>query len=549
MQRVALLSRALSLPLKHIHKRLAQGISSKNSLLCQSRCFSTSVSRYVGALPKNYPSLKYPENPIMEDPKVIPPAKKINSHPGASQFIQVPMGTCYDSLRIPTSWLRDACSCPTCVNPDSGQKTFGSVDVENYPIIEMATRTMQSGLRVLWRNGGLRRGNIHEGSPHESIYSWEFLASLAAGIPSDFTRYRQWHHEWMGKNFDPHVVSYGAWVAQGEAFEDALLALDSTGILFIKGVPSNESSVESVATTVGNMYETFYGRTWDVRSKPRAENVAYTNEFLGLHQDLLYKAEVPRIQFLHCLENSCQGGESLFSDGRTAARRLHILEYRALENWRVTYGYQKNGNWYERQRYVFEGDLDAKTRSMKRAKMYQYKPIPHFTGDPNDASLWKLGWSPPFQVRQINPTQYANGFGRYRNWLKAARKFSDYLEDPDAVYEYRMQPGDCVVFDNWRIVHGRRQFDVSSGARWLRGTYIDHQAFDSKVRLALRNRESRGLWLPQDMPDYKPQGRSFGRVDLELLPKYQKDSEEKLEDYGKEYEKEKTKQHVRENIE
>ena len=47
--------------------------------------------------------------------------------------------------------------------------------------------------------------------------------------------------------------------------------------------------------------------------------MAYTNAYLGLHEDMLYIQQPPRIQLLHCIENSCEGGESIFSDGNHAA--------------------------------------------------------------------------------------------------------------------------------------------------------------------------------------------------------------------------------------
>ena len=45
----------------------------------------------------------------------------------------------------------------------------------------------------------------------------------------------------------------------------------------------------------------------------------------------------------------------------------------------------------------------------------------------------------------------------------------------------KMKPGECVLFDNMRVMHGRNQFDVGGGSRWLRGAYIAREDLVSRV--------------------------------------------------------------------
>jgi alpha-ketoglutarate-dependent taurine dioxygenase len=63
------------------------------------------------------------------------------------------------------------------------------------------------------------------------------------------------------------------------------------------------------------------------------------------------------------------------------------------------------------------------------------------------------------------------------------REFSDLVESEENLYEYRLQEGECVIFNNRRILHGRRQFDTATGMRWLKGAYIDTDVFMSKYRV------------------------------------------------------------------
>ena len=255
-------------------------------------------------------------------------------------------------------------------------------------------------------------------------------------------------------NRDITFTEYEDWMNNDEALAAGVKKLHSHGILFIRNAPHSEESVISMSSRIGNLQETLYGRTWDVRSKPEAENVAYTSSFLGLHQDLLYLKDPPRLQLLHCLENSCDGGESLFSDAFRAAYLMKIgpPELRdALSSRKVTYHYKKHGHFYENRHPVID-------------------------------SRGHVRWSPPFQAPLRSLQKTDQGVEDYRTWAAAAVRFQQLLEQEEFLFEYKMQPGDCVIFDNLRVVHGRRAFDTSAGSRWLKGTYNAHDVFLSKLR-------------------------------------------------------------------
>ncbi|KAF7553650.1 hypothetical protein G7046_g7056 [Stylonectria norvegica] len=68
-----------------------------------------------------------------------------------------------------------------------------------------------------------------------------------------------------------------------------------------------------------------------------------------------------------------------------------------------------------------------------------------------------------------------------RAWLEPAQLFDALINDDAAIYDYKMQPGECVLFDNLRVMHGRRAFDASGGSRWMRGSYIEREDFVSRV--------------------------------------------------------------------
>lgn len=71
--------------------------------------------------------------------------------------------------------------------------------------------------------------------------------------------------------------------------------------------------------------------------------------------------------------------------------------------------------------------------------------------------------------------------GFYRHlpaWLACYR-------DPAMEQWLRLLPGDVLVFDNWRVFHGRSGFDTRS-ERVLSGCYISDDEWRSAVRVAAR---------------------------------------------------------------
>ena len=48
--------------------------------------------------------------------------------------------------------------------------------------------------------------------------------------------------------------------------------------------------------------------------------------------------------------------------------------------------------------------------------------------------------------------------------------------------EFKLLPGDLLMMDNHRLLHGRTSYDVSEGKRYLKGCYIDHDSTEGKLR-------------------------------------------------------------------
>lgn len=106
-----------------------------------------------------------------------------------------------------------------------------------------------------------------------------------------------------------------------------------------------------------------------------------------------------------------------------------------------------------------------------------------------------INYSPPFQAPlhlwTTPPTFYP-----------ALSRFTALLNDPENTYEYTLQEGDAVIFDNRRVLHARTAFrdkdSNESGAefgdtnRWLKGCYLEADAVLDRGRV-LKTKAEQGL--------------------------------------------------------
>ena len=70
-------------------------------------------------------------------------------------------------------------------------------------------------------------------------------------------------------------------------------------------------------------------------------------------------------------------------------------------------------------------------------------------------------------------------------WYEAYFELLGLLAAPDAQVVFRLEPGDVIVFDNLRVLHGRLGFS-SGGERRLQGCYADRDSLLSTLAVLER---------------------------------------------------------------
>lgn len=406
--------------------------------------------------------------------------------------------------------LRDLCSCPRCVDPSTKQKQVYTPDIPS----NITAKTVAYGpetISVTWEHDVPGYGQ-----DHVSVYPIDMLRNLALVGRTAPERPNLPRTLWTAAQYEDqtHDFDYGSYMSDDHVLLAAIRQLHTHGLLFVKNIPEDAESVVRLAERIGPLKTTFYGKTWDVRSVPEAKNVAYTSQNLGFHMDLMYMKQPPHLQLLHCIRSSSAGGASLFSDSFKAADELSRIDddaYIDLCEQSVEFHYDHPGsNYYHQTRRVMEqkavhrgSEVASSWHIAKR--MAKKAPPNHWTKSVTPLDfLESVAWSPPFQapfmLRTVSEKLTENGGSdkvlellnrKVKSWHNAAQKFNELIHHPDAIYERLMRPGECVIFDNRRVLHARRAFAVGDAGkeRWLRGAYIDKDPYLSKLRVSTEQLE------------------------------------------------------------
>src|SRR5262249_33348043 len=208
-------------------------------------------------------------------------------------------------------WLRDNVAADR--DAHSGQRLIDITDLPEMPRIRCAVAE-NSHVRIEWER---------EARPAEFELGW--LAAHASG--STRQPPERAVHTWLeGGALD--AARDFAWLDLAVARTEAgarlawLTRLLQDGLAFMSGLPATEGAILETAPLIGRVLETNYGFTFDVRSLPQPENLAYSDLGLGLHTDNPYREPVPGFQALHALLPSSEGGASLMADGFALAGHL-----------------------------------------------------------------------------------------------------------------------------------------------------------------------------------------------------------------------------------
>ncbi|KIX03341.1 trimethyllysine dioxygenase [Rhinocladiella mackenziei CBS 650.93] len=385
------------------------------------------------------------------------------------------------ALRYPSFWLRDHCPCSECQHPTTHQRQLDTFTID--PEIKVSSvESTPSGLEVTWPPSTATEPK------HTSIYPWEWLEThppfiQASKSPSQpqppLPAQRSWTH--IPPASSPSSlprVSYDSIMTTESGLISFLHSIHTYGLCFMPSTPATPGSTQELIERISHIRATHYGGFWDFTSEVNPIDTAYTNDPLPPHTDTTYFTDPAGLQLFHLLSHTSsssddrpgQGGESTFVDGFAAATYLHRhfpQHYQALSTYPITSAALGSP----------AGSFLNTASSLQGYPVLNHSSASTGMSSPSPATLVQIRWN---NLDRLAPrTPIFPNHTALKNWYAAAREWARILESPEFLLTVKLQPGEPVIFDNWRVLHGRLGFE---GKRRVCGAYVGMDDFRAKCR-------------------------------------------------------------------
>jgi gamma-butyrobetaine dioxygenase len=241
------------------------------------------------------------------------------------------------------------------------------------------------------------------------------------------------------------------------ALREMLQGLQRYGFMIVHNVPIEMDGALALTDCIGPIRVTNWGGLADVKSIPKAYDLTMTTRGLEQHADNPYRTPVPGYVFLHCLQNDAEGGESVIVDGFRVAREVQAQDPEAFATLTTT-----------RPRFRYAD---------KSAILESDGPLIELDGDGH-----------LHQVRYSNRTEMVDHLSleELDRYYKARQLYFRLLSDPSLTLTFKLASGDCMIMDNYRLLHGRKGFKLDTGMRHMRQCYMDRDTIGSKRKIMAR---------------------------------------------------------------
>lgn len=309
--------------------------------------------------------------------------------------------------------------------------------------------TEGTALRLCWTDG------TEVTLATEFIWMRSFQQDIVGSIEP-----RKWG---PGEPFPCH--DFTAVMSSEDALFDLLVDFARWGVLHILDAPARSDTVIGVANRIATLCPSHLGDTFEVKPKDNPDHIGEVCAAIPLHIDLVYRQDPPSIQLLHVLNQIDEGGENEFVDIRRIIELLSTEDLEILRSTPVDFVADSSRVHFRGRHPILHLDLEG---GFEGVFYNQYKII----------------------IPPTTPSGFYFAFERFRHMIHS----------PQHLCPVRLPEHSVTIFDNRRVLHGRRRF--SSENRHLVGAFANSDDFRSNLRVMWRERQA-GL--------SEPMAGSYGR--------------------------------------
>lgn len=334
-------------------------------------------------------------------------------------------------------WVRERCPCAACRDEGTGQRLLDSWSLP-----------VDTALRAVDADGDRLAITFADG--HVAPFSLRALRAALDRPADERDEIRLWD---AGLTALPEI-DWGHAATDDARLYEMLEQLRRFGFVVARNVPLEMDGVAAVVDRIGPMRRTNWGGIADVKAIASAYDLTMTSRGLEQHTDNPYREPVPGYIFLHCLENDADGGDSTITDGFRVAeelRRTAPEEFDALTRVRPTFTYVDSETILENAGPLIELDARGRVRQLRLSNRTEAAP-------PEDAALLE-------------------------RYYRARQRLGRLATDPRFQLQFKLAPGDLMVMDNYRLLHGRTGYALGTGRRHMRQCYMDRDSVGSRRKV------------------------------------------------------------------
>ena len=349
-------------------------------------------------------------------------------------------------------WLRDNCTCSQCGTTATGRRLLRLIDIPEDVSPERAELD-DGSLAIRWRPDG-----------HQSRYRAEWLrehcySNGAAGSRANLRR------PW-GAEITENLI-YRSYPSVRDSEEERLQLVEQIyrdGLALLSDVEPEREAFEEMAELIGPIKGYSYEPVSEIKVEPEAplpathphgHRIAYSGGGLTPHVDESFRGTQPGLVVLQCVAAAAQGGgESVLVDGFKIAERLREQEPEAFD--------------------LLCGTAVGFRRAHEGFDHYTEAPV--FTLDSNREVVRFC-----FAEKSAAPVRAPEHM--IEPIYAARRALLTLAHDESLQAKFALRPGDALIVDNYRLMHGRTSYQ---GARHLRHCHIDRDEMFSRYRMACR---------------------------------------------------------------
>jgi trimethyllysine dioxygenase len=332
------------------------------------------------------------------------------------------------------TWLRDHARDESSYLASANQRLVTPATIAAAGDGEASIDTDCNELIVRWPDGAA------------ATYSTEWLVSLVGQVET--VTIGSPPVAWSGGDLANRLVTldFERLTTSDHELRRAVDHLWADGVITITDVPTDTAATRRVLERFGYIRTTIFGELWEFSSDGGFDDTASTPLEITPHTDGTYSHDAPGMLGLHCYTYEATGGENVFVDSQALAARLAPDALDVLRSTDIP------------GQYIGDG-----------AHLMACRPALRYVGGRLVQVSYNHHDRAPFVLPEPDMSQlYAALF-----------EFDALANDPTIQFELAMRPGDMVLFDNWRVLHGRRAF---VGERHIAGGYINREDIESTTR-------------------------------------------------------------------